>query len=175
MNDMVAVRSLNHADFGFIGKLASKIRRYTAPSPYVLWMLARFHGEWSAVAEDTRARLGYLLAFPVSDSSIFVWQLACTAKGQRLGAPDALASYLRDLMIRGRYQQLRFTTVPRTATERALRGVAYRVLKSPVKKQAKLPNEASRLEWEYVIDLNHAVDVAAARDLRAPFVGPRSN
>ena len=154
MNEIVKVRPLSLADFEFIGKLASRVRRYTAPSPYVLWMLSRFHGEWSAVAEDARTRLGYLLAFPVSGSSIFVWQLACTSKGQRLRAPDALASYLKGLMIRGRYQQLRFTTVPGTATERALGGIAQRVFKSPAHKQTKLPDEASHVEWEYVIDFD---------------------
>jgi hypothetical protein len=72
-----------------------------------------------------------------------------------LRAPDALTFYLKNVMMRGRYQQLRFTTVPGTATERALRAIARRVLKSPAQKQAKLPNEASRLEWEYLIDLHH--------------------
>lgn len=152
METFPPVSRLRPCDFDFIGTLASQVRGYTVPTPYVLWVLTRFHAGWSAVARAGQTRLGYLLAFPVNSSTVFVWQLACTEEGRHLHAPDALAAYLADMMAERKYKRIAFTSVPNTATERALRALARRIFKGPIHKRARLPTEASEGEWEYVLE-----------------------
>src|ERR1035438_7684513 len=97
----LTVRPIVPGDFRFIRSLASIIDGYTVPSPYVSWMLGRFHGGLCAVAADTgHNRLGYVLAMPTSDpgDGVFVWQLAVTFRGRRLKAQDHLAAHLKKAM-----------------------------------------------------------------------------
>jgi|SRR5208337_5326047 len=152
MKTALSVRPATALDAEFICKLASSVEGYTVPTPYVLWMLTRFHKDWSAVAEEGRKQLGYMLAFPASDATVFVWQFACTFRGQRLHAPDALASHLKRMTAEGGFRQIIFTTVPQSAAERAVRSIVRRVFKASIQKITGLPEQVPGEEWEYVLE-----------------------
>jgi len=153
MKHSLHIRPIADSDFEFIGTLASSVNGYSVPSPYVLWMFQRCHRGWSAIAISDENLLGYLLAFPVNRQAVFVWQLACTKQGNRLRAADGLAKYLRRMMAKGGYHEILFTSVPDSASERAVRLIALRVFKVCICKQSRLPRSVSRSEWEYVLKL----------------------
>jgi hypothetical protein len=152
MKTGLSVRPAAVSDSEFIGALASTILGYTVPPPYVLWMFERFHKGWCAVVRGDGNPLGYILAFPVNRRAVFVWQLACTKEGERLHASDALAGYIRRLMVKGGYRQIVFTNVPQSVAERAVRLIARRIFKVSIRKKSRLPKLISRQEWEYVLD-----------------------
>lgn len=149
----MAIRPIKPADFEFISTIASKTPGFTVPSPYVLWMLARFHHDWSVVATKGGKHLAYMLAFPAGQSTIFVWQFVCTSVGKRSGAAGALAAYLKSLATERKYRTIIFTTVPQTATQRVLQALVRKVFKATIHKQTKLPKNVSSQEWEYLLEI----------------------
>jgi len=164
MRAPIAIRPIKPDDFDFISTLASDTPGFTVPFDYVLWMLARFYDDWSVVATKGSKRVAYMLAFPVSQSTIFVWQLACTSLGRRSGAAAALAAHLKSLAIRRKYQTIIFTTVPRTATQRALQALGRRVFKATIHKQARLPKNVSSQEWEYLLEIPRSSRALQTKD-----------
>ncbi len=148
----MTIRPIMPGDFSFIRSLASNVEGYTVPSPYVLWMLGRFHSGFCAVAVDAgQNRLGYLLAMPTSDpgDGVFVWQLALTFRGRRLKAQDHLAMYLKKTMRASKVHHLFFTTAPLSPTERSVTAIAKRVFHASPAKGRRLPGSVPGGESEY--------------------------
>ncbi len=93
----INVRRLEFGDFAFVRSLAAEQPNFTIPPPYVLWLLLKIRKNVCLVAEDQRVGpLAYLLAIPDEPpGSLYVWQLAASANGKRLGATPHLLLELR--------------------------------------------------------------------------------
>jgi hypothetical protein len=151
----VRVRPIKTSDFDFIRDLASRSAGYTVPTPYVLWMLTTFQREFCAVANARGyGNLGYLLVSPVGVRSdrVFVWQLACTFRGQRLRAPDALAEHLKRTARKYGVRRICFTSRPNSPQGRFVRSLAERVFHVQPALGKRLPGQISG-ESEYTLTL----------------------
>lgn len=151
----VRVRPIKASDFDFIQDLSSRSPGYTVPAPYVLWMLGTIQTEFCAVA-DARGygNLGYLLVLPgeVPSDAVFVWQLACTFRGQRLRAPDALAAHLRKAAEKYGVQRICFTSSPNSPQYRFVKSLAGRVFHVKPIRVGRLPRRIST-ESKYMLML----------------------
>jgi len=100
--------------------------------------------------------LGYLLAMATSDpaDAVFVWQLAATFRGRRLKAQDRLASYLNEAIHARGLNQVLFTSVPNSATERSVMSLTKRVFSAAPRMTQNLPESVGQNEREYVFSLS---------------------
>jgi len=154
----VRVRPIKASDCNFIRDLASRSAGYTVPTPYVLWMLSTFQREFCAVANARGyGNLGYLLVLPVGVRTdvVFVWQLACTFRGQRLRAPDALAAHLKRTARKYGVRRICFTSRPNSPQGRFVRSLAERVFHVQPALGKSLPGQISG-ESEYTLTLPQA-------------------
>ncbi len=152
----IFVRPIEVSDFDFIRTLASKIEGYTIPPPYVLWMFSRFQMDFCAVAqENDGCQLGYLLAMSglPHPATAFVWQFACTFRGQRLQASRKLAKHLKTAVEKHGIGKILFTTVPRSAADRSVAAVAKKVFHALPRPGPKMPKSVSSDECEYCVHL----------------------
>jgi hypothetical protein len=152
----IIVRRIMPEDFDFVQSLAASVAGYTVCPPYILWMLARAHSDFCAVAlAPDGTRLGYLLVMSMDEpaDAIFVWQLAVTFRGRRIGAQDRLAAHLRDALRDHGKTQMLFTTVPNSAAERSIRSLAKRVFGALPRMIGHLPDDISPREREYRLTL----------------------
>jgi hypothetical protein len=143
-------------DLDFIQALASRTHGYTLPAPYVLWLLIRYHSEHSALVEEAGGKpLGYMLAMRVdlAPPAVFVWQFACTFSGQRLKAPDALASHLKKTVKRNGIDQIIFTAPPNTPQEHSVKNLCQRIFAISPRRRERLPRRISDNEFEYILKL----------------------
>ena len=152
----IHVRPLEIGDFSFIRDLASKQRNFTVPSTYVLWLMMRIKGAACLVAEDAhRGQLAYLIAVPVEgpEKSLFVWQLAASARGGGGRATLALLTALRDFATRKHVRAIAFSMRPRSAAYRLIARYADKLVASTPRLTSVLPFSIASDESEYRIDL----------------------
>jgi hypothetical protein len=145
-------------DLDFIQALASQTPGYTLPAPYVLWLLGRYHSKYSAVVEEAGGKpLAYMLAIPVDTEppAVFVWQFACTFRGQRLKAPDALTTHLKQITERNGIHRLIFTAVPKTPQEHFVKNLCQRIFAASPMRRKRLPRQISDNEFEYILKLKN--------------------
>jgi hypothetical protein len=151
----VRIRPIKHSDFVFVRTLASQTQGYTVPPDYVLWMLARFHGNFCSVAKEVGGdRVGYLLAMQTAArDTIFVWQFVATFRGQRLDAARELVKHLKAVAQENKSRRILFTCIPRSPAERLVRSVAERVFRVSPVRGLPLSQWSSGGECEYSLTL----------------------
>jgi hypothetical protein len=153
----IRVRPLQVSDFRFIRRLASKQPNFTSPPHYVLWLLKETNPRSCLVAEHAKlGPLAYLLSLPVHESQVktlYVWQLAASASGQRTGAIHLLLVALRTLARRMRLKSVFFTAIPDSPDFRAIRRYAYALSRAVPRSHQRLPSTVSRSEFEFILKL----------------------
>jgi hypothetical protein len=151
----IQIRPMEVIDFRFIRRLAAEQFQFTRPPRYVLWLLKRTDSRFCMVAKDKKIGLvAYLLSLPIDISrgkALYVWQLAATPRGHRIGAVHSLLLELRKLVRRLRIQSIVFSAVPDSAEYRAIRRYAKSLSGDSPRAQRRLPSVVSRNEWEFVI------------------------
>jgi hypothetical protein len=151
----IRIRLMEVDDFRFIRNLASKQFQFTRPPHYVLWLMTRTNSRTCIVAEDTKhGPVAYLLSLPVNTShekALYVWQLAASTRGRRIGAIHLLLLALRDLVRRMRIRSLIFTAVPDSPEYRAIRRYAKTLSGGAPRAKQSLPVRVSLNEHEFVI------------------------
>lgn len=93
LEDQLYVRTLSSDDWAYVARLASQNERFTIPSEYVIWMLARTSDKLSLLAVRKEQPAGYILSLPAAKDELFVWQFAVEAHGLSRIA-DSLADEL---------------------------------------------------------------------------------
>ena len=155
MSKWVRVRPLKISDFRFIRRLASKQAGFTVPPLYVLWLLSQTNSRSCIVAEHVQlGPVAYLLSLPVNGPRkkvLYVWQLAASKSGVRVGAVDVLLLALRSFMRREGVRRVLFTSVPDSPHFRAIRRYAYSLFRSGLRSQQILPAFISRKEREFIM------------------------
>jgi hypothetical protein len=150
----IRVRPLRIADFGFIRRLASRQKHFTVPPPYVLWLLRQTNSRTCMIVEH--AKLGpvaYLLSILVCDrvKTLYVWQLAASKRGVRIGAVDVALIELRALVREIGIRKVLFTIDPASPSFRAIRRYAYSLFGSRLTIGKYFPSSISRNEREYIV------------------------
>jgi hypothetical protein len=150
-----SVRSMKVDDFRFIRELASKQFQFTPPPRYVLWLLTRTQSRNCMVAEDTKhVPVAYLLSLPVSTSrekSLYVWQLAASPEGRRIGAIHLLLLALRRFVRKMRIRVIIFSAVPGSPEFRAIRRQTRTLFGAVPHSRHILPSGISRKEHEFIL------------------------
>jgi len=151
----IRIRPMEVSDFQFIRRLASTQFQFTCPPHYILWMLTRTNSRNCIVAEDAKyGPVAYLLSLPVSTSrerTLYIWQLAASARGRRNGAIHLLLLALRKFVRRMRIRFLVFSAVPDSPEFRAIRRQARTIFGTVRDSRHILPPGVSRNEHEFVI------------------------
>lgn len=151
----IRVRPLDVSDFRFVRQLASKQDNFTVPPLFVLWLLKQANGRSCLVADHVKfGPVAYLLSLPVSKpgrKALYVWQLAASASGQRVGAIEMLLLELRAFVRRMRIRSLVFTAVPNSPEFRAIRRYAYTLSAGRPQPLQQLPPTVSQTEHEFTI------------------------
>jgi hypothetical protein len=151
----IRVRPLQVSDFRFVRRLASKQPNFTSPPHYVLWLLKETNPRSCLVVEHARlGPIAYLLSLPVNNphiKTLYVWQLAASASGQRTGAIHLLLLALRSLVRRMRVKLIVFSAIPNSLDFRVIRRYAYTLFGEAPRSRQRLPSTVSRNEFEFVI------------------------
>jgi hypothetical protein len=151
----IRVRPLTVSDFEFIRRLASRQAGFTVPPPYVLWLLTRTNSRSCMIVEHVRfGPVAYLLSILVCEpreKMLYVWQLAASKRGMRIGAIDVALLALRAFVRRVGARRVLFTVDPKSPKFRAIRRYAYSLSAREVSPGKFLPGSISRHEREYVI------------------------
>lgn len=151
----IRIRPLQVSDFPFIRRLASKHHNFTVPPMYVLWLLQQTNARCCLVAEHKKfGPVAYLLSIFVngrSDRILYVWQLAASQRGLRLGATEVLLVGLRSFVREKRVKKVSFTSVPGCADFRVIRRYAYSLFGAAVRSVQEVPYSVSRNERQFVV------------------------
>lgn len=151
----IRVRPLRVSDFGFIRRLASKRANFTVPPLYVLWLLKQTNSRSCLVADHVKfGPVAYLLSLLVSTTRgkvLYVWQLAASKSGQRIGAIDVVLLGLRAFVRRTHIRSLVFTAIPDSPEFRAIRRYAYTLSAGRPRSHQELPSMVSPNEHEFTI------------------------
>lgn len=151
----IRVRQLEVSDFKFIRDLASKQHNFTSPPFYVLWLLKQTNSRSCLVVQHaTLGPVAYLLSLPVNKSgtrALYVWQLAASASGRRVGGIHALLLALRTLVRRMRVRSVLFTAIPDSPDFRAIRRYVYVLSGGVPRSHERLPLTVSRNEHEFIV------------------------
>jgi hypothetical protein len=151
----VRIRPMQVDDFRFVQNLASKQFRFTRPPSYILWMLTRTNSRSCMVAEDVKlGPVGYLLSLPVNKArkkTLYVWQLAASARGRHNGAIHLLLLALRNMVHKMQTRFIIFSSVPGSPQFRAIRRQARTLFGSAPRPRRILPSGISPREHEFVI------------------------
>jgi len=151
----IRIRALRPSDFGFIRRLASRQTDFTVPPLYVLWLLKRTNPRSCLIAEHPKhGPLAYLLAVlgaRSTEKTLYVWQLATSKLGKRVGATDMVLLALRDFVRKEKVRTVLFTVEPGSSKFRAIRRYAYSLSARGCQARKFLPKFVSRNEREYIV------------------------
>jgi hypothetical protein len=153
----IRVRPIQESDFTFIRRLASKRENFTIPPPYVLWLLKQTNARSCLVADHVKlGPVAYLLSLLVTTphgKELYIWQMAASTSGQRIGAIDVLLLGLRTFVRRTGIRSLLFTAVPDSPEFRAIRRYAYILSAGVPRPRKELPSTISRNERVFTISV----------------------
>lgn len=115
----IRVRSMKASDVSFVQELSALQKNFSVPPADLLHFgIIGGFPDGNLVAVDQHGdRLGYLTSLIMSNRrGVFVWQIAVTHKGSRLGAARAMLGKLNTVIRNGKYSHVRriyFTMFPR--------------------------------------------------------------
>jgi hypothetical protein len=155
MSSELHVRRLQIKDFAFVRDLASKQPNFTIPPPYVLWLLLKIRRSVALIVErEDSGPTGYLLAVPVAQpKTLYVWQLATSKRDKRGEGTLLLLSQLRSIATRQNASFIMFSTVPGSATYRAIRRSVLKISGAVPELLSPIPTIIAPHESEYCVRL----------------------
>ena len=150
----IHVRPLEIGDFNFVRDLASKQPNFTVPPEYVLWLLMRIKDAICLIAEhSSEGPRAYLLAVPVEEDSVFVWQLAASKGSGREKTTLALLANFRNVIEEIAVRNIVFSSVPNSLSFRTIRRFAWKVFAAKPKVVSALPPSVGMEESEFLLHL----------------------